>query len=452
MSSAPNPSPKHSDSPSHATKMYQALVAEHPPALYQLCFSVLCERWAAFMLTATAALMLCERFGFPRADALRLWGIVSAASYIGSLPGGHILDQTRSAHRGFIASLLILLLGYLALSMPYRGTALTGFALLVIGHAAYKPSTQRALRMLYSTADPRLEGAQVLLHIAINLGAAAGSFLAGILVRFAGWGITYSVSALTLGIGIAVLWQQELIHSPTPPTSTLDENGSQQQALRSEMRSVPFITALIFAMFLLTLATAQAEGALLLWASHRTDTMVFGFNVPVAWFVTFAAVMVLLLSPLQLALLPLLKRSLGSTRLVALGLVSIGLCFAVLSPTVLWTSRVSILWLLGSLTFFVVAEMLVAPIGLALLLRSVPSRFIGRITGVWYGAGALGYFAGGEIGALWSRWPTHRVLLLLTVLPLLGAILLGLKPRSRNVRYSLIFATSAASAPGARWE
>jgi hypothetical protein len=75
-------------------------------------------------------------------------------------------------------------------------------------------------------------------------------------------------------------------------------------------------------------------------------------------------------------------------------------------------------WLAASLSFFVLAELLIAPLGLALLLRSTPHRFVGVITGLWYGAGALGYFVGGEIGTLWSSWPTQRVLLLLTALPI----------------------------------
>ena len=142
-------------------------------------------------------------------------------------------------------------------------------------------------------------------------------------------------------------------------------------------------------MFLFTLCTAQAEGALLLWSKDRIDRVVLGFEVPIAWFLAFPAILVLLLAPMQLALLPRLKRSIGTSRLIALGLVAAALCFAVLLPTTLWTHRVSLAWLAASLSFFVLAELLVAPLGLALLLRSTPPRFIGVVTGLWYGSGAI---------------------------------------------------------------
>ena len=59
----------------------------------------------------------------------------------------------------------------------------------------------------------------------------------------------------------------------------------------------------------------------------------------------------------------------------------------------------------------------------------IKTVFVGVITGLWYGAGALGYFVSGEIGALWSSWSTQRVLLLLTALPTVGAVVLAILTR-----------------------
>ena len=398
---------------------------KHRPLFFRLCLAVLCERWAAFMLISTAALMLCERFGFARPDALRLLGIASAANYVGSLPGGYLLDRTTDPRRGLGVSSLILLLGYTMLSLPYRPALYVAFALLFVGHSLYKPSTQRILAALYATGDARLEGAQVLLHITANIGAAGGSLLAGMLVHHAGWGVTYASAALIMSVAGVLLWPSQT-HRGCSKSSTVDAPvRTQVAAPTSTPNSSQIIAGLTLAMFLFTLCTAQAEGALLLWSKDRIDRIVLGFEVPIAWFLAFPAILVLLLAPMQLALLPRLKQSIGTSRLVAMGLVAAALCFAVLLPTTLWTRRVSMAWLAASLSFFVLAELLVAPLGLALLLRSTPPRFIGVVTGLWYGAGALGYFVGGEIGMLWSSWPTQRVLLLLTALPIVGAVVLA---------------------------
>ena len=432
-STEPSPDrPAYPSFPSSLDGVHHALASKHPHAFYRLCLAILCERWAAFMLISTAALMLCERFGLPRADALRLLGIASAAYYVGSLPGGYLLDRTTDARRGLGISSLILLLAYTVLSLPYRPALYVSFALLFVGHSLYKPSTQRILAALYATGDARLEGAQVLLHIAVNLGAAGGSLLAGMLVHHAGWSVTYASAALMMSGAGALVWPSQDAHRDSKLSSVDAPIQTQFMASPSIPNSSQIIAGLTLAMFLFTLCTAQAEGALLLWSKDRIDRVVLGVEVPIAWFLAFPAILVLLLAPIQLALLPRLKRSFGTSRLVALGLVTAALCFAVLLPTTLWAHRVSMAWLAVSLSFFVLAELLIAPLGLALLLRSTPLRLVGVITGLWYGAGALGYFVGGEIGTLWSRWPMQRVLLLLTALPTVGAVVLATLTRQPN--------------------
>ncbi len=426
--------PSQLSSPSSVSAEYHSLASNHPHPFYKLCLAVLCERWAAFMLISTAALMLCARFGFPRPDALRLLGIASAVNYFGSLPGGYLLDRTTDPSRGLSVSSLILLFGYTILSLPYRPALYAAFVLLFIGHSLYKPSTQRILAALYATGDARIEGAQVLIHLTANIGAAGGSLVAGIITLHAGWSVTYACAALIMSVACALLW-------PAQAARAVDESSSVsplEQRSADNTPSMPqhtrTIAGLALAMLLFTLSTAQAEGALLLWSKDRIDRVVLGFEIPIAWFLAFPALLVLVLAPVQLALLPRLKSCIGTKRLVALGLIAASLCFAVLLPTTLRPGRVSMLWLAASLSLFVLAELLVAPLGLALLQRSAPPRFIGLVTGLWYGAGALGYLVGGEIGALWSSWQTRNVLLLLTALPAVGAVVFSRLTRNRPLQ------------------
>lgn len=424
MSSPQDPSPKSTTSPPTNGQLYQAEATAHTPEFLKLCLAILCERWAAFMLISTVAVMLCERFGFPRPDALRLWGLVSAASYVGSLPGGQLLDRTRTPSRGIGLASLTLLLGYVALVVPVRASLYMALALFIVGHAIFKPSTQRIIATLYPTGDRRFEGAQILLYFTANVGAVCGSFLAGLLARFAGWGVTYASAALLMSVGALLLLTMD-----TRPTEsirsreTFDSIHTKQSTLSVPNR-VSITYGLTIAMFLFSLCTTQMEGAILLWASDRIDPVIGGFAIPTAWFLAFPAVLVLILAPLQLAVLPKLKSRFGLCRLIATGLITSAASFAVLLPTTQYASRVSLAWLAMSMCCFVIAELLIAPLGLSLLLRCIPKRFVGAVTGLWYSAVALGYYVGGEVGALWSRWPTQHVLLLLSLLPLCGAALL----------------------------
>lgn len=282
MSSPQEPSPKSTTSPPTNGQLYQAEATAHIPEFLKLCLAILCERWAAFMLISTVAVMLCERFGFPRPDALRLWGLVSAASYVGSLPSGQLLDRTRTPSRGIGIASLTLLLGYVALVVPVRASLYMALALFIVGHAIFKPSTQRIIATLYPTGDRRFEGAQILLYFTANVGAVCGSFLAGLLARFAGWGVTYASAALLMSVGALLLLTMDI--RPTESIcsrETLDSIHTKQSTLSVPNR-VSITSGLTIAMFLFSLCTTQMEGAILLWANDRIDAVLVGFSIPTA--------------------------------------------------------------------------------------------------------------------------------------------------------------------------
>lgn len=142
------------------------------------------------------------------------------------------------------------------------------------------------------------------------------------------------------------------------------------------------------------------------FVSDGRDRVLFGFEIPAGWFVGLPAFLILILAPVQLTLLPWIQRRVGTPRLAAWGLVAVALAFAVLVPPAIWSTgqRVSMAWLIACLTLLVVGELLVAPLGLSMILRLTPPRFVGVVVSAWYVSGAVGYWLAGEMGAVWLRW------------------------------------------------
>jgi POT family proton-dependent oligopeptide transporter len=173
----------------------------------------------------------------------------------------------------------------------------------------------------------------------------------------------------------------------------------------SSWRRAKIMAALTLAMMIYTVGSGQTEGSLFLWAQDRTDRVLLGFEIPAAWFVGLPALLVLILAPVQLALLPWLQRRVDTLRLVACGLVAVVLAFVVLLPPMLWSGghRVSMAWLIACMTLLVAGELLVAPLGLSMMLRLTPPRFVGVVVGAWYVSKALGFWLAGELGALVVR-------------------------------------------------
>lgn len=195
------------------------------------------------------------------------------------------------------------------------------------------------------------------------------------------------------------------------------------------------IFALTLAMLLFNLCYGQVEGSLLLWTRQHVDRTLYGFTVPPSWFVGLPALLVLFFAPAQLALLPRMQRAIPVHLLVALGLLSTALAFAVLIQIHLLsdTRNIGIVWIVVSHSLLVVGETLVGPIGLSQVLRLTPPRLVGMMMGVWFVSGSIGYWLAGELGALFINWPQSLGFALFSLLPLLGAgviLLLSKRPNS----------------------
>ena len=381
------------------------LLSHHPHGFYLLCLAVFCERWAAAILGSSVVLMLCERYGYGRADALRLAGLYNAASYLLTLPGGFAVDRSLGGRRSLGAGMVLLMLGYAALTFSAASGLGLAIVSLLLGHSLFKPSTQAVMVLLYERHDPRLDAAQIACYLVVNVAGIAGSVSAGLLVHGHDFRAAFALAAAILFTGsiVVIIGKSTLRLRQKQPAFSASAVAAPIEL--SARQRIKIIAALTLAMMIFTIGFGQVEGALFLWAQDRTDRMLLGFELPAAWFVGLPALLVLLLAPAQLALLPRIQHRVSTPRLIAWGLVAVVLAFAVLIPPALLSNghRVSMLWLIACMTLLVIGELLVAPLGLSLLLRLAPPRFVGVVVGVWYVAGALGCWLAGEIGAVWMR-------------------------------------------------
>ena len=383
----------------------QRILSQHPRGLYLLCLVVICERWAASILSSLVVLMLGERYGFSRGDSLRLAGLYSAASYFLTLPGGLVLDRLLGAKRALGLGMGLLLLGYAALSQPAAAALRLPVPLLLLGHALFKPSIQAALVFLYERNDPRLDAAQIICYLVVNAAVSAGAVCAGLLVRGHSFSAAFFLAAGFILIGFLVVSFGHNAFRLRPKISAPVSSTAPAPIVMSARKRAKIIAELTLAMMLFTVGFGQVEGALFLWAQDRTDRILFGFEIPAAWFVGLPSFLVLLLAPVQLALLPRIRQRWSTPQLIALGLVAVSLAFALMIPPALLSPghRVSMLWLLSCMTLLVVGELLIGPLGLSLLVRLAPPRFVGVVMGIWYVAGAVGCWLAGEVGAVWMN-------------------------------------------------
>lgn len=393
----------------------------YPVGFLPICLAVLCERCAAFMLVSSLVLMLCERYGYPRVEALRMAGLITAAGYLGSLPGGLLADRVLGHCRGLVASLLLLMAAYLLLALPTNTALWPSLTLLTVGNSLFKPSAHAVLRGLFVGGDPRLSQAQLWLHVVINVAAVLGAVVAGVLTRNENWSLAFVFATVTVALGLAAL----VLHRSRAPIGhdTPSTTKTTQDANPSSWQRVKAIATVSLAMLLFNVCYGQVEGFLLLWTQQHVDRVLLGFTLPPSWFVGLPSLLVLLSSPVQLSILPRVQRTKSASRLVAYGLMATSLAFVVLLPAVSLSrvQPVSMGWIVLCHSLLVVGETLVGTLGLAQVLRLAPTRWVGAVMGVWFLSGAIGYWLAGEVGALLITMSPTCGLLLLAILPFAGA-------------------------------
>ncbi len=178
----------------------------HPKGLLLAALSNMGERFGYYIMNAVLALFLCSKFGLSDETSGLIAAFFLAAIYVMSLVGGIIADRTQNYKRTIESGLLVMALGYVALSIPILATpqnntwllSFTIFALVLIavGNGLFKGNLQAIVGQMYDNfeADAAKEGKERLkwaqgqrdagfqiFYVFINVGALAAPFIAPLL-------------------------------------------------------------------------------------------------------------------------------------------------------------------------------------------------------------------------------------------------------------------------------
>jgi len=181
----------------------------HPKGLIPAALANMGERFGYYIMNAVLLLFLVSKFGLPDATAGVIYSVFYCGIYVLSLVGGLIADKTQNYNKTIQWGLIIMALGYVALSVPVfsqvdgDGTwwgilVFTCFALLLIafGNGLFKGNLQAIVGKMYDeleaeaekkgpealakARDSRDSGFQIF-YVFINIGGLIAPFVAPLL-------------------------------------------------------------------------------------------------------------------------------------------------------------------------------------------------------------------------------------------------------------------------------
>jgi POT family proton-dependent oligopeptide transporter len=450
----------------------------HPRGLSTLFFTEMWERFSYYGMRALLILFMTATvqqggLGFPTSKAGAVYGLYTALVYLVSLPGGWIADRIAGQRRTVLWGGIIIAAGHYSMAIPRVDTFYLGLALVVIGTGLLKPNISTMVGALYTQDDVRRDAGFSLFYMGINIGAMISPLVCGYLGENLNWHYGFGAAGvgMTLGIlqyvaGGKYLGQAGLETCGTEADMRLFRRGLTITAiviaagvaatltgalsLSAERVSDAFGLILlgvvvVFFVWLLTAkgysaverkrfwailvlfiaaslfwsAYEQAGSTLNLFAERNTNLHAWDFRMwgqfRASYLQAENSIFIIALAPVFAWLwVALRRREPTSTAKFSIGLIFVGLGFAILIP-VAGGAIVSPWWLTITYLLHTIGELCLSPVGLSAMTKLAPARICGLMMGVWFLSISVGDYIGGRLAAVYETFP----------LPLLFGIVAG---------------------------
>lgn len=432
----------------------EAIPEAQPKGLYLLFFTELWERFGFYTLQTIIILYMTKALLMGDVKANLLYAAFSSLLYLTPTIGGYLADRYLGFQRAIMIGGLMFIIGYLVCSSENQDVFFLGLSILICANGFFKPNVSSIVGELYKENDPRRDGGFTLFYMGINIGALIPPLIAGALVIKYGWHAGFFLAAAGMAIGqfIFQLGRKQLgdagKHPQIAPTTSLSYPFYTilfagiiiavllcQQAFKYpattnyavEIATAFVVAVVIFylakeppkqrkklfaALILIAISVAfwtlynQAFTSLMLFADRNMDRhfLSFPFDAEATQF--FNPFFLILLSPL-LSRVWLRMDRVGlnpSTQFkFFMGMLFTSASFLMLAFTTKFLGNhgmISPWWICISYLLQTIGELMISPIGLAMITVLCPKHLVGLMMGVWFFAQAASFAIGGFLANL----------------------------------------------------
>jgi len=289
----------------------------HPSGLFYLAFTEAWERFSYYGMTALLVLYMVNQLllpghiehvaGFARfraafeslsgpmsaqALASQIFGLYAGLVYFTPLLGGLIADRWIGQRNAVVLGAASMAAGHIA--MAFDQSFLLALLLLVAGSGLLKGNISSQVGALYPADDEaRRSHGFVVFSTAINIGAAAGSLVCGLLAQLYGWHFGFSVAAVFMLLGLAT-YLAGYRHLP----ARVARSAVQHRPLTgADWRIVRALAAVVGISVFQTVAYNQRTIVLPVWIQDHVALSIGRFSIPIPWYQSIDALASILCVP-----------------------------------------------------------------------------------------------------------------------------------------------------------
>lgn len=189
-------------------------VLGHPKGLYVLFFAEMWERFSYYGMRALLVLYLVKHWLYSDGSASLVYGAYTSLVYITPVLGGWLADRYLGQRKAVAFGAVLLTMGHFFMAFEGDGSGYANdptlnvlwlaLALIIVGSGFLKANISVIVGQLYPRTDLRRDSAYTIFYIGINLGAAAGTIIAGYLGETLGWAYGFGAAGIGMLLGLVV--------------------------------------------------------------------------------------------------------------------------------------------------------------------------------------------------------------------------------------------------------
>ncbi|MBP6875530.1 MAG: peptide MFS transporter [Candidatus Eisenbacteria bacterium] len=432
--------------------------ARHPRGLFVLFAAEMWERFGFYTMLALFTLYLQDGqqgFGWTKAQATNLYANYLMFVYFSPLVGGWLADRKLGYRRAVMLGGLIFMAGYLLLTIRSLPMVYLALTCLVVGNGFFKPNVSAMVGNLYQEGSHLKDRAYNIFYMGINIGAFIAPLVAEAVKQHFGTHLAFGVAALGMVISVSVLWRFKRLIEGTEKNARLGaESGQAAAAISRPIDAIPHrkrIGALIviyLVVIVFWMVFHQNGSTLTYWANDNTDWASSKVLAAIIWLLSFGSISIEKVSgTLASAINPFFVVTLtfplvwfwqrldrrgrepATTTKIMIGMFLTAISFYLLCLGAKAggdVGRVSPWWLIGAYAIITTGELMLSPMGLALVSKVAPPHMRGIMMGGWFAATAIGNKLT-MIGVYWDIWPHSKFFFVLgTAALVMGFVLFAL--------------------------
>ena len=178
---------------------------KQPKSLNIFFFTEIWERYGFYTILTLLIFYLIQVFHLTDKLSYGVLGSITALAYGNSVLGGYIADRLIGHRTTVLFALILLSIGYSLVAISSNlMMALASFSMITVGTGLLKPNISSMVGFLYDERDTRRHSGYTLFFVGINIGIILGETVAGLIQRYFGWHSVFFSASFALLIALAI--------------------------------------------------------------------------------------------------------------------------------------------------------------------------------------------------------------------------------------------------------